>query len=61
LDTILSVIDAPMGSAIPLTLTAWDLSFLKAFYASSKESYAEYQRAEMRRAMRRELDRNQQQ
>ncbi len=59
LDTILSVIDAPMGSAIPLTLTAWDLSFLKAFYASSKESYAEYQRAEMRRAMRRELDQNQ--
>jgi hypothetical protein len=55
-DTILGVIDAPMGSAVPLTLTAWDLSFLKAFYASGKNSYANYQRSEMHRLMARELD-----
>ena len=55
-DTILGVIDAPMGSAVPLTLTPWDLSFLKAFYASGSNSYAEYQRSEMQRLMKRELD-----
>ena len=58
-DTILGVLDAPMGAAVPLTLTAWDLSFLKAFYASNKNSYAEYQRSEMQALMRRELDRAQ--
>ena len=56
-DTILGVLDAPMGSAVPLTLTAWDVAFLKAFYASNKNSYAEYQRSEMQALMRRELDR----
>ena len=58
-DTILGVLDAPMGSAVPLTLTAWDLSFLKALYASNKNSYAEYQRSEMQALMRRELDKAQ--
>ena len=56
-DTILSIIDAPMGTAVPLTLTPWDLSFLRAFYASGNNSYAEYQRSEMQRLMKRELDR----
>jgi hypothetical protein len=60
-DTILSVIDAPMGSAVPLTLTPWDLSFLKAFYASGNSSYAEYQRSEIHRLMRQELDKTQRQ
>lgn len=55
-NSILAVIDAPMGSSVPLTLTAWDLSFLKAFYASNRNSYATYQRSEMRRLMTRELD-----
>lgn len=58
-DTILSVIDAPMGSAVPLTLTPWDLSFLRAFYASGKNSYAEYQRSEIQQLMKRELDKAQ--
>jgi hypothetical protein len=59
-DTILRALDAPMGTPVPLTLTPWDLSFLKAFYASGNNSYAEYQRSEMQRLMKRELDRNQQ-
>ena len=58
-DTILSIIDAPMGTAVPLTLTPWDLSFLRAFYASGNNSYAEYQRSEMQRLMKRELDKTQ--
>jgi len=57
--SILSVVDAPMGASVPVTLTAWDLSFLKSFYASSANAYAEYQRAQMKHAMKRELDRQQ--
>jgi hypothetical protein len=57
--TILSIIDTPMGKPVPLTLTAWDLSFIRAFYASSRNSYVEYQRSEMQRLMKRNLDRSQ--
>jgi hypothetical protein len=53
--TILSVIEAPMGTPIPITLTSWDLSFLKAFYGSSKTSYANYQRSEIQRLMAKDL------
>ena len=31
-DTILKVIDAPMGTEVPMSLTAQDLQFLKAYY-----------------------------
>ena len=54
--TILSIIDAPMGTAIPESLTEWDLAFLKSFYASTKNMYVEYQRAQMKGEMRRELE-----
>ena len=54
--TILSIIDAPMGTAIPESLTPWDLAFLKSFYASTKNMYAEYQRAQMKGEMKRRLD-----
>lgn len=56
-NTILNVIDTPMGMAVPLTLTAWDLTFLKAFYASGKNNYVHYQRSEIERLMTRSLDR----
>lgn len=56
-DSILGMFDVPMGSAVPQSLTAWDLSFLKSFYSSTTNMYAEYQRAQMRELMRRELDR----
>jgi len=55
-NTILTLLDTPMGQPVPLSLTAWDLSFLKSFYASRLNSYAGYQRAEMKGIMRRELD-----
>ena len=55
--TILSIVDAPMGAAVPPTLTQWDLSFLRAFYSSTKNMYAEYQRAQMKSAMKHEIDR----
>lgn len=57
--TILHVLDAPIGSAVPVTLTQWDLSFLRALYASSANNYATRQRSEMRRLVRDDLERAQ--
>jgi hypothetical protein len=55
--TILSILDAPMGTPVPQSLTPWDLAFLKSFYASTKNMYVEYQRAQMKGEMKRELNR----
>lgn len=55
--TILTILDAPMDSAIPVTLTEWDLAFLKALYASGERQYATRQRREMEQRLRKELAR----
>ena len=55
--TILSALDAPMGSAVPITLTAWDLGFLKAMYSSRENRFATQQRGEMKRILSDELKR----
>lgn len=57
-DTILKVLDAPMGTTVPLSMTNWDLSFLKAYYGSGTESYAGVQRDEIGARMDRELRRS---
>ena len=57
--TILNILDAPMGSEVPLTLTHWDFGFLKALYRSSEGRYANQQRKEMRGLMRKELEKAQ--
>ena len=54
--TILTLLDTPMGQAVPLTLTAWDLAFLKSFYQTRPAAWAEYQRAQMRGLMKKELE-----
>jgi hypothetical protein len=54
--TILKVIGAPMGSAIPPSLTEWDLGFLKALYGSDGLQFATMQRAAIRQRLRNELD-----
>jgi hypothetical protein len=54
--SILTVLEAPMNSAIPITLTQWDLSFLKALYSSDPNSHATSQRGEMRRLISKELN-----
>ena len=54
--TILKVLEAPMGSEVPVTLTDWDLGFLRALYSSSDNLYAAAQRTEMRRRMAEELE-----
>ena len=42
-----------MGTAVPLSLTSWDYSFLRAYYASGTESYANVQRSEIAQRMKR--------
>lgn len=53
--SILNVIDAPMDSAVPITLTEWDLAFLKSLYGSSADRLAKQQRGEMKRLMEKDL------
>lgn len=53
--TILSLLDAPMGSAVPVTLTQWDLGFLKALYGSTEGRFANQQRNQMKRLLGKEL------
>ncbi|MDB5669011.1 MAG: hypothetical protein JWL74_1961 [Alphaproteobacteria bacterium] len=38
--SILGIIDAPMGTEIPITLTQWDLGFLRGLYTSPRNHYA---------------------
>lgn len=54
--TILHVIDTPMGSEVPVTMTEWDFSFLKALYHSDGRNYAAPQRTEMRKLVKQELN-----
>ena len=53
--TILDILDSPMGSSVPVTMTAWDLGFLRALYASHGRQYANRQRKEMQGHLRKDL------
>lgn len=53
--TILDILEAPMGSAVPVTLTDWDLGFLRSLYASHGRQYATRQRKEMEGLLRKDL------
>lgn len=54
--TILKALDAPMGSEVPITMTPWDLSFLKSFYAAPKNLSAASQRSHIRGEVKEELE-----
>jgi len=56
ISTILTLVDAPIGSEIPLTLTSWDLAFLESLYGSNVNRDAPSQRDEIREAMSRRLE-----
>jgi hypothetical protein len=56
LSTILTLLDAPMGSQVPVTLTNWDLAFLESIYASDANRYAPGQRREIRAGIDRRLE-----
>lgn len=51
--TILSAIEAPMGSAVPESLTKWDLGFLRGLYATSVNVRPQFQRGEVADAIAR--------
>ena len=53
--TILAVVDAPPESEIPVTLTQWDLSFLRALKAAPTSLFSAAQRGEIARRMARDL------
>lgn len=54
--TILHVLDAPMGTPTPVTLTDWDLGFLRALYSSEENKFAHQQRNEIQQILRKELE-----
>jgi hypothetical protein len=49
--TILNILDAPMGTEVPLSLTKWDLGYLKGLYSSPDALQASAQRAAIAREM----------
>jgi hypothetical protein len=57
--TILNILDAPMGSEVPVTLTHWDVGFLKGLYGSGENRYANQQRKEMQQVLNKELQKGQ--
>jgi hypothetical protein len=54
--TILKVLGAPMGSEVPITLTEWDLAFLRGLYASPAGLHAASQRSEIRKRVGQALE-----
>lgn len=55
--TILTILDAPMDSAVPLTLTHWDLSYLRGFNAIATDRFAPQQHAQIGKQMVGDLER----
>lgn len=53
--TILTLLDTPMGGAVPITLTEWDLAYLKALYGSTTNRLAGQQTGEMQKKMAQDL------
>jgi len=55
--TILGILAQPDDKPLPVTLTYWDLAFLKSLYATDNAYYARYQRSDMERVIQEELER----
>lgn len=55
--SILNMFDVPMGSAVPVTITRWDLGFLRGLYAGTANLRAAQQRGEITRRVAAELER----
>ncbi len=53
--TILTILDKAPDQMVPVTLTHWDLGYLKSLYATSNAYYASYQRGEMEPVIAREV------
>jgi hypothetical protein len=55
--TILTALEAPMGSEVPVTLTDWDVGLLRGLYASSTGLHASGQQSQIVRQVTRQLER----
>lgn len=55
--SILTAIEAPMGTAVPITITTWDLGFLRGLYGGQANLRAPQQRGEIQRQVATELNR----
>ena len=53
--TILKVLETPMGEEVPITITPWDLAFLRSLYAAPANMPASAQRSEIGRRLKEEL------
>ena len=49
--TILRAFDTPMGGEVPITLTEWDLDFLRGYYAARRNLAAAAQRSAIAKTM----------
>ena len=54
--SILGVLGQPDDRPLPLTLTHWDFGFLKSLYATDNAYLAGYQRGDMERVVKKELE-----
>lgn len=57
--TILTILDKGDDQMVPVTLTHWDLGYLKSLYATSNAYYASYQRGDMEQQLVKELAKGQ--
>jgi hypothetical protein len=55
--SILRVLEAPMGREVPITLTQWDMAFLRGFYASPRNLSTAAQRSAISESMAQGLER----
>ena len=53
--TILTILDKGDDQMVPLSLTHWDLGYLKSLYATSNAYFASYQQGEMEQIVEREV------
>lgn len=54
--TILTVLEAPMDSEVPASLTEWDLAYLRGLYATDPFHGARTQWAEIGRSVNNDLE-----
>jgi hypothetical protein len=54
--TILNVLEAPMGAEVPITMTQWDIGFLRSLYAAPMNISASAQRSRISRGLQEELE-----
>jgi len=55
--SILKLLETPVGGEVPITLTRWDMAFIRSFYGSDVDRFAPGQRGEIAAGMKKALER----